>query len=150
MNIYSTTGEVGKIYRQKKTINPLWYFPALALLYFTAGTIAQIPSTFVYTAEAHQTSGYSLQNRLSVIAECESDNRHHDEHGNVLRGISGDIGMYQISPFWIETAERLGYDIESETGNEQMARWIALNDSRGFENWSASYDVINNECWRDK
>lgn len=148
--IFSTTGQTGKIYRPLPRYEQMYALIILALILLGVA-IGTGETRWVYEAEAHQNTAPSVQNRLTVIAMCESDNRHYDEHGNVLRGISGDIGIMQISPFvWGKVAERLGYDLEDKHDNVHMARWIALNDSRGFENWSASYDVINNECWRDK
>ncbi|KKT29965.1 hypothetical protein A3G55_03340 [Candidatus Giovannonibacteria bacterium RIFCSPLOWO2_12_FULL_44_25] len=80
---------------------------------------------------------------LEKIAFCESQGRHFDENGKVLIGgiNKHDIGKYQInSLYWRELAERLGYDIEAEEGNEAMA--IELYRRYGTAPWKWS-----KKCW---
>lgn len=79
---------------------------------------------------------------LERIAWCESKGRQYDRHGNVLRGVNkNDFGKYQINAaVWGEKAERLGYDIMIEEGNEAMA--MAIWREYNVEPWSAS-----RHCW---
>jgi hypothetical protein len=81
---------------------------------------------------------------LKRIAKCESNNKQFKDNGDVLRGkiTPSDIGKYQINePIWNDLARRLGYDIFTEVGNEQMAIYIYQNF--GTDMWSPS-----KKCWR--
>lgn len=80
---------------------------------------------------------------LTKIAKCESGNTQYDKDGKVLKGRvdSMDTGKYQISKrYWSDEAQRQGYNIDTEEGNEAMAKWILNN--RGTVDWSASQ-----RCW---
>ena len=80
---------------------------------------------------------------LQKIAFCESRNRQFDENGKVIRGKnSDDIGRYQINiEHWGEKAEKLGYDLFTEEGNEAMA--LMLYERYGTKPWNWS-----KKCWR--
>ncbi len=79
---------------------------------------------------------------LERIAWCESKGEHYDTRGNVLRGVNrNDMGRYQINvTVWGARAEKLGYDLASEEGNEAMA--LALWHTYRGDPWNAS-----RSCW---
>jgi hypothetical protein len=88
----------------------------------------------------------ALYPALVPICSCESNGRpdlkptHYEKDGTTT--LSGrltpeDRGACQISAYyWSETAEKLGYDIESEEGNIRMANY--LYDRYGSGPWRAS------------
>lgn len=97
-------------------------------------------------------------NILNKIADCESGNRllsgkavkgsatHFNEDGTVLLGIidKDDTGKYQInSRYHQRTAEAMGIDIWTESGNEAYARH--LYQKNGTRDWGASAS-----CWSNK
>ena len=87
-----------------------------------------------------------LHPNLKVICSCESTGipdgkpEHYESDGvTVLSGRVDprDRGMCQISSFyWGQKAQELGYDIETPTGNTQMANYIF--EHQGSQPWSAS------------
>jgi len=80
---------------------------------------------------------------MGKIAFCESDGRHFDENGEVVRGKANpyDIGKYQINVlYWGEKAKELGYDIFTEEGNEAMA--LQMYREQGTKPWLSS-----KPCW---
>jgi hypothetical protein len=82
---------------------------------------------------------------LDRIRECEGGTQFDPKTGQVRvmwnTNRTEDIGAYAINlQVWGKTATELGYDIFSEQGNEDMARWIYAN--KGTGDWSASY-----KCW---
>ena len=89
---------------------------------------------------------------LKTICSCESTG-HPDREpiqfnadGSVLLGVINpqDIGKCQINThYWLTEAQRLGFDIFTDLGNEKMAIWIRDNDPRGIENWKWS-----KACWQ--
>lgn len=88
---------------------------------------------------------------LQRISACETQGTvkmkgtHYDKNGQVLMRSNTnktvDIGKYQINTVWFSKATSLGYDVTTEKGNEDMAKWIYAN--RGTGDWSASAN-----CWR--
>ena len=83
---------------------------------------------------------------LSVIAFCESTDRHFNPDGSVIRGIvdSRDIGRYLNNlDDHQETAESMGLDLFKEKDNETYAKH--LYKTQGTQPWSASY-----KCMRKK
>lgn len=79
---------------------------------------------------------------LEVVAWCESKNRQYDEEGNVLIGVTGDIGIMQINPYAHgEQAQKLGINIYSKEGNIKYA--IMLYEQQGLKPWKSS-----EKCWR--
>lgn len=59
------------------------------------------------------------------IIECESNFRQYDENGEVLVGLTGDIGIMQIAPqYWLEDAIKRGNDIYTTEGNIAEAKVI--------------------------
>ena len=83
---------------------------------------------------------------LQRIAWCESNNRHFDENGEVIKGAINplDTGRYQINLFYHQTqAEALGFDLFTEDGNEAYALWLYDNGNGAWHwRWSES-------CWSE-
>ena len=80
---------------------------------------------------------------MQRIAQCESQNQHFTKDGKVLRGKWNphDMGLFQINTVvWGKKAEELGYDIRTQEGNEQMARYI-------FENYGSVPWQASAKCW---
>ena len=77
------------------------------------------------------------------IARCESGGRQFDSKGKVIRGEvnSADMGKYQINlTIWKAEAQKLGYDLTTEEGNEQFA--LELYKRYGTLPWESS-----KPCW---
>lgn len=90
-----------------------------------------------------------LRSELKPICACESvgnpneEPRQFNADGSVIRGRidPDDTGMCQINKrYWLAKAQSLGYDIETEQGNIQMANWIY--DQSGTQPWKWS-----KPCW---
>jgi hypothetical protein len=80
---------------------------------------------------------------LVEIARCESNFRHYDKDGMVVKGRvdSADIGVMQINErYHADTAEKLGLDIHTITGNIAYAKYLYAKE--GTKPWSAS-----EKCW---
>ena len=80
---------------------------------------------------------------LQRIAQCESWGQQWTRDGQVLRGKrnSQDLGLFQINAVvWAKKAEELGYDLYTQDGNTQMARYIF--EHYGSVPWQASV-----KCW---
>jgi hypothetical protein len=80
---------------------------------------------------------------MQRIAQCESQNQHFTKDGKVVRGKWNphDMGLFQINTVvWGKKAEELGYDIRTQEGNEQMARYI-------FENYGSVPWQASAKCW---
>jgi hypothetical protein len=83
---------------------------------------------------------------LVAVAQCESNFRHTDEDGEILRGVANyyDIGVMQINErFHLDEANKLGLDIYSIAGNLEYARYLYENE--GVIPWDAS-----SSCWMDQ
>ncbi len=81
---------------------------------------------------------------LIEVARCESQFRHIDKAGNLLRGTitSDDLGVMQINEYYHgDSAKRLNLDITSLNGNMEYAR--RLYEKYGTEPWNAS-----SKCWK--
>lgn len=76
----------------------------------------------------------------SVVARCESRRGHFDENGQVVIGITGDIGKWQINPVHIPEALSLGIDIYTLEGNDKFAS--ILYHRNGLRDWKSSQS-----CW---
>jgi hypothetical protein len=80
---------------------------------------------------------------LQRIAACESQDKHFDSKGGVLKGGGNkyDIGKYQINVlYWGDLADELGHDIYTENGNEAMALEIYKRHGTAPWKWSKA-------CW---
>lgn len=80
---------------------------------------------------------------LERIAICESQGKHFDADGNVLRGNYNkyDIGKFQINVlYWQDLADELGHDVYTEEGNEAVA--LAIYEKYGTAPWKWS-----KKCW---
>jgi len=76
---------------------------------------------------------------LYSIAQCESGQRH-TVKGELVVSHTDDVGYFQINRQHTQTAERLGYDIETEEGNIAFA--VYLYQKNGTRDWNAS-----KHCW---
>ena len=76
------------------------------------------------------------------VAYCESGLRHFYLNSNaVVRSHTNDFGVFQINyPTWGKTAQNMGIDIMSPSGNIQFARYIL--DKQGISAWNSSMG-----CW---
>lgn len=80
---------------------------------------------------------------LVEIARCESNFRHYDKDGLVVKGIvnKADIGVMQINEkYHADTAKKLGLDLHTIIGNIAYAKY--LYEKEGTKPWSAS-----EKCW---
>jgi hypothetical protein len=134
----------------------------LHLILLSLVAVAAVSSTFASTPIIYD-SGTTYEDSVSQVAEpvpeeqvllypelvpicgCESVGnkdaipRHFNSDGTVLRGHVDprDTGMCQINThYWLETANELGFDIETEQGNIKMANWIY--DQSGPKPWKWS------------
>ena len=88
-------------------------------------------------------SGEPLPAIFDRISYCESGGRQYDANGNVIRGVvnPNDVGKYQINlAVWGREAKKLGIDVFTEEGNEQMA--LMLYERHGTQPWNPS-----KSCW---
>jgi hypothetical protein len=77
------------------------------------------------------------------VARCESNFRHTDRDGNILRGLANrqDVGIMQINErFHLEKSTKLEMDIYTLEGNLQFARYLYRKE--GVKPWFAS-----KRCW---
>lgn len=75
------------------------------------------------------------------VAYCESRIRQFDANGEVLKGITGDLGLFQLAPqYWLEESIKLNYDVHTTRGNALMASYILK--TQGINAWLAS-----KTCW---
>jgi hypothetical protein len=89
---------------------------------------------------------------LKRICSCESaygspnnEPRQFDSNGHLIVGQTtpGDWGQCQInSKVWLPTADKLGYDIRTASGNYKMA--VYIYDTYGTQPWNASRG-----CWQE-
>lgn len=77
---------------------------------------------------------------MLAIAQCESGQRQFYADGSLVIGPTKDIGYFQISPLWKSVALKHGWNINTETGNIEMALW--LYHQYGTEPWDSSFG-----CW---
>jgi hypothetical protein len=85
----------------------------------------------------------TLPKILVKIAECESGNKHFNSDGTVIVGRKNneDRGRFQVNRIvWGKKAKELGYNIDTEIGNQNMAVWI-------FENFGSEPWVYSKSCW---
>jgi hypothetical protein len=95
------------------------------------------------TLEEYVREYYEEDPILIEIARCESQFRHLNEDGTVLRGVVNDqdVGVMQINLYYhADDAEKLGHDLRSLEGNLAYAK--ALYTKKGTSPWSAS-----KPCW---
>jgi hypothetical protein len=78
------------------------------------------------------------------VSKCESRYRQYEKDGSVFRGIvnNADVGVMQINEYYhLDTAEKLGDDIYTVSGNLAYARY--LYDKEGTAPW-----VSSSACWK--
>lgn len=93
--------------------------------------------------EAYVREHFSDSPILADIASCESEFRHYNSRGNIIRGEvdSNDVGLMQINErYHLDRSETLGYNIYSIDGNMAYARY--LYEKEGTKPWNASKN-----CW---
>ena len=97
--------------------------------------------TVEYTPETAIKEVFGENSVMYRIAQCESNLTHFTASGEVLKGYTGDIGLFQIAPqYWSKEAERLNYDIYTIMGNALMAKHIL--SVQGIGAWNPS-----RHCW---
>jgi len=80
---------------------------------------------------------------MAKIAKCESQNRHYNSKGNVLRGQKNtyDRGVMQINLLYHEeTAEKMGLDLHDIDDNVAFARHL-------YEKYGAKPWMSSSACW---
>ncbi len=80
---------------------------------------------------------------MARIAECESEFRHLNSRGEILRGekVRSDVGVMQINEYYHgKTAKALGIDLHKLHGNLIYARYLFRKE--GTTPWLAS-----SACW---
>jgi len=80
---------------------------------------------------------------MQRIAQCESQNQQFTKDGKVVRGKRNphDMGLFQINTVvWGKKAAELGYNIRTQEGNAQMARYL-------FENYGSVPWQASAKCW---
>ncbi len=95
------------------------------------------------TMENYLRQVYANDPILIEIARCESNYRHYDKDGVILKGKvdSADVGVMQINErYHADTAEKLGLDLRTIPGNIAYAKY--LYEKEGTKPWSAS-----KPCW---
>lgn len=83
---------------------------------------------------------------LERIAKCESGGVQVAQNGQVIvkgnKNGSVDMGKYQINlSIWGKKATQLGFNLTTEEGNTEMAKWLYRNKGTGA--WSNSQN-----CWQ--
>lgn len=126
--------------RVKNFFKRVMFWSFIAGMVYGAFQIGQMSITPEYTkaAEIVETE-FPL---LDKICQAESSGRQFREDGKVLRGRvnASDIGICQINePIWNDKARELGYDIYTEKGNKDMAKWLFVR--YGSDPWRASKSI---------
>ncbi len=103
--------------------------------------VAEYVETVEYTPEQALNAVFGEGSIMTRIAKCESNLTHFTASGEVLIGITGDVGLLQIAPqYHLITAQKHDIDIYSLYGNIEYAK--ILYDTYGTQPWSAS-----SKCW---
>lgn len=80
------------------------------------------------------------------VAFCESTWRQYGDDGEVLKGMvnPADYGVFQINAtLWQDFARSKGWDIETISGNLNMAEY--LYETYGLSPWAPSADCRENK-----
>lgn len=81
---------------------------------------------------------------LIRIEKCESDDMQNNSQGQTLIHVNSngsyDQGEYQINSTWNTEATKLGYNLSTADGNQNMAQY--LYENVGTSPWSSS-----SKCW---
>ena len=117
-----------------------------SLLLFLLSIPRQMPETDLPVAEMRKVeTSIILPPELRRVCACESvgdplaEPQHYNSDGGVLRGIINpqDIGQCQISEiYWLDVANKLGYNIYTQNGNAIMAIYIYENYGAKPWQWS--------------
>ncbi len=76
---------------------------------------------------------FGPQTVMVEVAQCESELKQYDDNGQVLVGVTDDIGVMQINPLWLPDLKRNGIDPYTLSGNIKAARYIY--DRQGLQAW---------------
>ena len=107
-------------------------------------------------AGTNMSHGVPIEIALPIIADCESGGgvpgaaHHFGPDGKPLRNKEGSsaIGKYQIlASDHEEKAKKMGFDIQTEEGNESYAKYLYTNEG-GTKHWEA--DPRSVTCWEPK
>ncbi len=103
-------------------------------------TVALMPEP--QTVEEYVRDYFADTPVLAEIAKCESQFRHFDKKGNLLKNPNSTaIGAFQImSSIHYTQADKLGLNINTLQGNLAYAKY--LYDKQGTKPWNAS-----KACW---
>lgn len=116
---------------------------ALVIAIFSVPQVAHEQVPAVEIVEILPPQNRDVPEILARIATCESQDRHFNDKGGVLKGGKNkyDIGKYQINIlYWGDLADELGHDIYAEDGNEAMA--LEIYNRYGTSPWKWS-----KKCW---
>lgn len=120
------------------------------LLAATLPVLASAPFVAVQPIEPPNETTIELPYELKRICSCESTGSPDNEpvqfnaDGSVLKGRINnlDTGMCQINlKYWGDTAQGMGFDLDTRNGNALMAIWIY--DHYGSQPWFWS-----RQCWQ--
>jgi len=95
------------------------------------------------TVEEYVVDYFSDVPVMSEVAYCESRFRQFGGNGDILRGKKNnlDVGVMQINEYYhLDTANKLGFDIHTLSGNLNYARY--LFEKEGTTPWLSS-----SPCW---
>jgi len=109
----------------------------------TVNEVVYVNNEHPLTLEMYVRQYFKENPILAEVARCESTFKHYGKNGDLIRGIvdNDDVGVMQINTrFHGETAEKLGYDLETIDGNLAYAQ--NLYDRQGIQPWYAS-----EKCW---
>lgn len=106
------------------------------------------PSPFgdAQTVEEYVRDYFADIPKLAEVAKCESEFRHFNSKGDVLRGKvnRSDVGVMQINEYYHgDTAATLDLDLYTLDGNLEYAR--SLYEREGMDPWNAS-----RSCWEEQ
>lgn len=95
------------------------------------------------TVKAYVTDYFADEPIMVAIAECESHFQQFDKTGSIHRGAvnRSDLGIMQVNEYYHgDTAQKLGLDLYTITGNLEFARY--LYEKEGTTPWLSS-----SKCW---
>jgi len=125
---------------------------ALAVTLALSGSSAPVskltltPMPAAQTVEEYVREYFADVPVMIEIAKCESEFRHFNKNGQVLKNGLGSsaTGMFQImASIHQPVAEKLGLDIYTMQGNAAYARY--LYEKQGTKPWEA--DLKSKNCW---
>lgn len=100
------------------------------------------------TSTTNLSHGVPMEIALRVIAECESGTKQFGTDGKPIKNMerSGAFGKYQFLESHREPAKKLGFDLDTEEGQEKYARYrYGISQTK---DWEA--DPRSSACWEPK